>query len=58
MKRTMMNRLISGMIGLAIAVTPLHSFAGGGGSIAGATEPTQIAHNVEPVMQYGKTKEK
>lgn len=54
-RRQLISRAVVAAAGLALSVAPLPSFATG--AIAGATEPTQIANNVELVMQYAKQME-
>lgn len=51
-RRHIISRAVGAAAGLALAATPFHAMATG--MIAGATEPTQIANNVELVMQYAK----
>ncbi len=52
-RRHAIARAAAGFAGLAVAATPFR-FASATGLIAGATEPTQIANNVELVLQYAK----
>ena len=52
-RRNITNRAVAITAALFIGITPYHP-AIASGAVAGATEPTQIANNVELVLQYAK----